>query len=71
MKICPTCNATVAVLITNVATGRRFCHHCAAEECPSFLPNFVLTFDDVRFLLACGIDPQIKRIEAVIQNEQS
>ena len=69
MKICPTCNAQVAVLIINLQNGKRFCHHCAGEVCPSFLPHFVLTVDDVRFLRDCGIDPEIARIEAAIRGK--
>jgi hypothetical protein len=66
MKTCPTCNARVAVLIVNVQTGQRFCHHCASQVCPSFLPHFVLTVDDVQFLRDCGINPEISRIEAAL-----
>jgi hypothetical protein len=63
MKTCPTCSATVAVLITNVATGDRFCHQCASRVCPSFLPHYVLTEDDVKLLRAMGVDPEVGRIE--------
>jgi hypothetical protein len=45
MKTCPTCGASADVLIVNVVCGTEFCHHCAARECPSFLPRFVLTLD--------------------------
>ena len=69
LKLCPTCNATVAVLITNVQTGQRFCHHCAYRECPSFLPHFVLTSEDVRFMRDCGINPEVARIEDVLKKE--
>jgi len=61
-NLCPTCGASADRLITNVATGRQFCQGCAARECPSFLANFVLTLQDVLFLIACGIDPEIDPI---------
>lgn len=70
MKTCPTCNSQVAVVIVNVQNGQHFCHHCASRECPTFLPHFVLTNDDVVFMRACGIDPEISRIEAA-SKEQS
>jgi hypothetical protein len=66
MKTCPTCNSQVVVLIVNVQTGQRFCHHCGSRECPTFLPHFVLTVDDVQFLRDCGINPEISRIEAAL-----
>jgi hypothetical protein len=62
MKTCPTCGASADVLIVNVATGTQFCHHCAARECPSFLPHFILTVEDAGFRRACGIDPEVARI---------
>jgi hypothetical protein len=61
-KTCPTCGSQVAVVIVNVQNGQRFCHDCASEVCPTFLPNFVLTIGDVEFLRACGIDRQVSRI---------
>jgi hypothetical protein len=67
--ICPACGTDAAVLITNVVTGSQFCHHCAAAECPSFLPHFVLTLEDVRFMRDCGINPEISRIEAAIRGK--
>ena len=71
MKICPTCNAQVAVLIVNVQTGQRFCHHCASQECPSFLPYFVLSVQDAQFLRDCGINPEISRIEAALTRDDN
>jgi hypothetical protein len=68
--ICPAYGTDAAVLITNVATGSQLCHHCADTECPSFLPNFVLTLEDVRFMRDCGINPEISRIEAVIRGSK-
>ena len=35
MKTCPTCGASVAVLITDCATNERFCHKCAEEGSPA------------------------------------
>jgi hypothetical protein len=35
------------------------------RECPSFLPHFVQTLEDVHFMRDCGINPEISRIEAV------
>jgi len=69
MKICPTCNSQVAVLIVNVQTSQHFCHHCASAVCPTFLPHFVLTLEDVLLLQAMGIDPEVSRIEAAKGND--
>lgn len=66
METRPTCNSQLAVLIVNVQSGKQFCHHCAHEVCPTFMPNFVLTEQDVKFLAACGIDPQVSGITAVL-----
>jgi hypothetical protein len=63
MKICPTCDSKVAVLIVNLANGQRFCHHCAGVVCPTFLPHFVFTQDDVKLLRAMGVDPEVGKIE--------
>jgi hypothetical protein len=64
MKTCPTCSQEAQVLITNVQTGQQFCHHCAGTVCPSFVPGLVYTLEDVKFLRAVGIDPEIGNIEA-------
>jgi hypothetical protein len=32
MKICPNCGSEVVTLITDLATGKRFCHVCAPEQ---------------------------------------
>ena len=56
MKTCPTCKRKTDVLINNVQGGTQFCHGCAP---PSFLPHFVLTVDDVLFLIACGVNPEL------------
>ena len=64
MKICPSCNASVSVLIHNLGTGKRFCHKCASIEAPSFMPGLVYTLEDVEFLWDCGIDPEVGNIEA-------
>lgn len=53
---CPTCGKQVDVLITKISDGSKFCHGCAP---PSFMPHYILTIDDVAFMMACGIDPQI------------
>jgi hypothetical protein len=71
MKTCPTCNSKVAVVIVNVQNGQHFCHHCAHEVCPTFLPHFVLTYEDVLFMRACGIDPEVSRIQAVARRSSS
>lgn len=63
MKICPTCDSTVAVLIVNLQNGQRFCHNCAGVVCPTFLPHFVFTQDDVKLLRAMGVDPEVGKIE--------
>jgi hypothetical protein len=63
MRICPACNATVVVIITDLATGKRFCHHCAD------LPFLLLTLKDIRFLLDCGIDPQVANLEKLLRGD--
>jgi hypothetical protein len=70
MKTCPTCNSQVAVVIVNLQNGQHFCHHCAHEVCPTFLPHFVLTCEDVLLLQAMGIDPEVSRIEAVVRKDK-
>jgi hypothetical protein len=60
--ICPVCNLTVAVLIVNVRSGHKHCQQCATLG-----PGLVLTLDDVRFLYACGIDPEIAGIEKFVR----
>jgi hypothetical protein len=70
LKTCPTCNAQVTVLIVNVANQQHFCHNCAGQVCPTFLPFYVLTPGDVCFLLACGIDPEVSKIEEHIKRSE-
>ena len=70
MKSCPTCKSQVVVLIVNVQSGQRFCHHCAHEVCPTFLPHLVLTLEDVLLLQTMGIDPEVSHIEAVVRKEK-
>ena len=67
MKICPTCNAHVTVLIVSVQNGQHFCHHCSGQVCPTFMAHYVLTLEDVLFLKACGVDPEITKIEEVME----
>jgi ribosomal protein S27AE len=67
MKICPTCGAETPMLIVNVATQQRFCHHCSGRVCPTFMPHYVLTAEDVAWLRACGIDPEMIKIENLIK----
>lgn len=31
LKTCPTCGASVAILLTDCKTGKRFCHNCHDE----------------------------------------
>src|SRR5229473_3401599 len=57
-KTCPTWQAQVTVLITNIENGKQFCHQCSSTACPSFLPGLVYTSEDVKFLRECGIDPE-------------
>jgi hypothetical protein len=66
-KTCPTCQVQVAVLITNVQNGQQFCHQCSAVVCPTFLPNFVLTKEDVKWLREIGMDPEVSKIEEHIR----
>ncbi len=63
MKTCPTCGAITTVLIISVRTQQRFCHHCSAVVCPTFLPHVVFTEDDVKLLRAMGVDPEVGNIE--------
>ncbi len=63
LKTCPTCGASVTVLIINVRNQQRFCHHCAGTACPTFLSGLVYTLEDVEFLRKCGIDPEVETIE--------
>jgi hypothetical protein len=53
---CPSCGTTATVLIMNVQTQKHFCSGCAPS---SFLPNFILTVDDVGFMMDCGINPEL------------
>jgi len=62
-KTCPTWQAQVTVLITNIENGKQFCHQCSSTACPSFLPGLVYTSEDVKFLRECGIDPETGRLE--------
>jgi hypothetical protein len=63
LKTCPTCGASVTVLIINVQNQQRFCHHCSGVVCPTFLPHVIFTEDDVKLLRAMGVDPEIGNIE--------
>ena len=67
MKTCPTCSAQVTVLIVNVQNNQRFCHHCAAAVCPTFLPHVVFTQEDVKLLRAMGVDPEVGTIEEYVK----
>ena len=69
LKECPTCGASVAVLIVNLANQQRFCHKCSSRACPTFMAHYVLTDEDVAWLRSCGIDPEISRIESALKNE--
>lgn len=62
-KTCPTCGAQATVLIVNLANQQRFCHNCANWVCPTFMAHYVFTREDVAWLRACGIDPEVPRIE--------
>jgi hypothetical protein len=53
---CPTCGKQADAVITNIGDGSKFCHSCAPL---SFMPRYILAIDDVAFMMACGIDPQI------------
>lgn len=63
MTVCPNCGTRNPTLIVNVATGMRYCTACARTMCPSFMPHYILTGEDVAFMRACGIDPEVSRIE--------
>jgi hypothetical protein len=67
MKICPTCGENATALIVNVQNQQQFCHTCAGRVCPSFMAHFVLTPEDVLWLRACGIDPEVSSIEDCIK----
>jgi len=66
LKECPTCGASVAVLIVNMANQQRFCHKCSGQVCQSFMAHYVLTREDVAWLRACGIDPEVSGIEGCV-----
>ena len=67
MKTCPTCNSQVAILIVNLQNGQRFCHKCSDQVCPTFMAHFVFTAEDIAWLRACGIDPEVSNIEDCIK----
>jgi len=67
MKTCPCCGARATVLIVNLANGQRFCHKCSGGACPTFMAHYVLTVEDLAWLRACGIDPEVARIEGRIK----
>jgi hypothetical protein len=67
LKECPTCGASVAVLIVNLANGQSFCHKCSGLACPTFMAHYLLTREDVAWLRACGIDPEVPSIEDCIK----
>jgi len=67
MKTCPSCGASTTVLIVNLANSQRFCHNCSGRACPTFMPYYVLTVEDVAWLRACGIDPEVSIIEGCVQ----
>ena len=67
LKTCPTCGAETTVLILNVANGQHFCHSCSGQVCPSFMPHYVFTAEDVAWLRACGIDPEVSSINGKLK----
>jgi hypothetical protein len=69
MKTCPTCNSQVLTLIVNLQNGQSFCHKCSDRACPTFMAHYVLTVEDVAWLRACGIDPQVSSIEDSIKRQ--
>jgi hypothetical protein len=38
-KKCPTCGASVVILILNNATGQQFCHHCGGKKQEAAIPS--------------------------------
>ena len=70
MKICPSCGASTTVLIVNVQTQQRFCHKCSGQVCPTFMAHYVLTVEDVAWLRACGIDPEVSKLEHLIKPDK-
>ena len=67
LKTCPTCGASVTVLIPNVQNQQRFCHHCSGVICPTFLPHVVFTEDDVKLLRTMGVDPEVRNIDDYVR----
>jgi hypothetical protein len=67
MKLCVTCGQPTDCVITNIRTGRDHCHACIR---PTFLKWFVLTCEDVRFLRAIGVDPEVTSIEEHIKRSE-
>jgi hypothetical protein len=39
----------------------------SGEACPSFMAHYVLTSEDVAWLRACGIDPEVPSVEDCIK----
>ncbi len=67
MKTCPTCNAQAEYLVTNVQDGSKFCTGCAPA---TFMPHYVLTIEDVKFFMACGIDAELgPKLTAMLRAE--
>lgn len=56
MKGCPTCGREADNLVTNIQDGSQFCQACAP---PTFSMHSILTLEDLAFMKACGIDPQL------------
>ena len=59
---CPHCGSDEQPVI-NVRTYEQRCTRCIG---PTFMPHYVLTTEDVEFMRACGIDPEVGEIEAAI-----
>jgi hypothetical protein len=63
MQVRQLCNSHVQALVVNVQDNKEYCIPCAQIAMPTFVPHYVLTLNDVRFMRACGVDPEIRRIE--------
>lgn len=53
---CPTCGREADVLVHNIQDGSQFFLRCAPG---SFGPRRTLTLEDLAFMKACGVDPEL------------
>jgi hypothetical protein len=68
MKTCPACgNQAAEYLVTNVQDASKFGAGCAPA---TFMSHYVLTCEDVKFFMACGIDAELgPKLTAMLRAE--